>query len=191
MSATSTSPARNRPGATASPTFSAWNVTVASASTAGPPTSPVEASTPDGTSSERTGASSELISSMWRAASARGEPRNPVPKRASTTTSALLPVSANLIPSSLTRARFAAASPFTFSSAPARTTSTARPASWRIRATTNPSPPFAPVPHQTVKRSASANRRSAAAAAAAPARSISSSVVPSNASSAARISAAV
>ena len=111
MSATSTSPARNRPGATASPTFSAWNVTVTSASTAGPATSPVEASTPDGTSSERTGAPRELISSMWRAASARGAPRKPVPKSASTTTSALLPVSANLIPSSLTRARFSAASP--------------------------------------------------------------------------------
>ena len=53
MSATTTSPAWNSPGATARPTLGPWKVTVSSAWTAGPATSPVEASTPDGTSTRR------------------------------------------------------------------------------------------------------------------------------------------
>ena len=56
MSATTTRPAQNRPGATARPTFAAWNVTVRSASTTAPAISPVEASTPDGISTATTGA---------------------------------------------------------------------------------------------------------------------------------------
>ena len=50
-----TVPAWNRPGATCSPTFGPWKVTVAPASTAAPAISPVEASTPDGTSTATTG----------------------------------------------------------------------------------------------------------------------------------------
>ena len=55
MSATTTRPAWNLPGATTSPTLTPWNVTVTSASTAAPATSPVEPSTPEGTSTETTG----------------------------------------------------------------------------------------------------------------------------------------
>ena len=64
MSATTTRPARKRPGATASPTFGAWNVTVRSASTTAPATSPVDASTPEGRSTDTTGAAAALIRSM-------------------------------------------------------------------------------------------------------------------------------
>ena len=53
MSATTTSPAWKRPGATWRPTFGPPNVTVAEARTAAPAISPVEASTPDGTSTAR------------------------------------------------------------------------------------------------------------------------------------------
>ena len=52
MSATTTRPAWNRPGATTNPTLGAWNVTVRSASTTAPAISPVDASTPDGRSTE-------------------------------------------------------------------------------------------------------------------------------------------
>src|SRR5262249_9006181 len=48
MSTTSTAPAWKRPGATASPTFGACIVSVTSALTTAPATSPVEASTPGG-----------------------------------------------------------------------------------------------------------------------------------------------
>ena len=50
MSATTTSPAWKRPGAIASPTFGPCMVTVTSAFTAAPATSPVDASTPEGMS---------------------------------------------------------------------------------------------------------------------------------------------
>ena len=50
MSATTTSPAWKRPGATASPSLRPWNVTVTAARTAAVAISPVDASTPDGTS---------------------------------------------------------------------------------------------------------------------------------------------
>ena len=75
MSATTTRPAWNRPGPTASPTFAPWNVTVRSAWTAAPSTSPVEASTPEGRSTDRTGTP---LASM-RSISARGlGPGSPV-----------------------------------------------------------------------------------------------------------------
>ena len=55
MSATATSPAWKRPGATASPTFGPCIVTVTSARTAAPATSPVDAFTPEGMSTATTG----------------------------------------------------------------------------------------------------------------------------------------
>ena len=67
-----TRPAWKRPGAIASPTLAAPNVTVAVARTATPGTSPVEASTPDGTSIATIGRPHALISSIIRAASSRG-----------------------------------------------------------------------------------------------------------------------
>jgi hypothetical protein len=74
MSATTTSPARYRPGATASPTLRPWNVTVSFASTAAPGTSPVDASTPEGMSTETTVTPEALIRSISLAASSRGAP---------------------------------------------------------------------------------------------------------------------
>ena len=83
MSATTTSPAWNRPGATWSPTLLAWNVTVSVALTAAPATSPVEASTPEGRSTATTGSPQALIRSISAAASGRGAPWKPVPNSAS------------------------------------------------------------------------------------------------------------
>ena len=84
MSATWTSPAWKRPGATTSPTLRPWNVTVAAAATAAPATSPVEASTPEGRSIANTGAAAAFIRAISAAASSRGSPAKPVPKSAST-----------------------------------------------------------------------------------------------------------
>ena len=68
-------------GAIAWPTFGAWKVTVTDASTAAPATMPVEASTPDGRSTETTGTAPAFSSPMARSASGRGLPLNPVPER--------------------------------------------------------------------------------------------------------------
>ena len=157
MSATRTTPARKRPGATSSPTLRPWKVTVASARTAAPATSPVEASTPDGRSMANTRAPLVLIRSISDAASARGSPVNPVPKSASTITSG---------------------SPSSVSPAFASTIRVSRPARSRCAAITRPSPPFEPPPQTTVQRRASGNSSSAVSAAAPPARSISSGTVP-------------
>ena len=162
MSATTTSPAWKRPGATASPSLRPWNVTVSAASTAAAAISPVDASTPDGTSTATTGTPAALIRAIVAAASSRGSPRKPVPKSASTITSAC-------------------------STAVVSTAS--RPSSRRIRAAIRPSPPFEPPPQTTAMRCASGNRRSTSRATAAPARSISSAT--SWPSSAARASSAV
>ena len=127
MSATTTSPAWKRPGATWSPTLLAWNVTVSDALTATPATSPVDASTPEGRSTETTGNPQALIRSIIAAASVRGEPWKPVPKSASITTS----------------------QPST-----ASVSTASRPASRSTRAAMRPSPPFEPSPQTTAKRRA-------------------------------------
>jgi hypothetical protein len=114
----------------------------------------VDALTPLGTSTERIGAPRPFSASMSRAASSRGFPANPVPKSASTATSPP-PGSANGIFSFLARSRFSLASPAILSSGPASTISTVLPASWSLRATTKPSPPLEPVPHQTAALPAS------------------------------------
>ena len=88
MSATTASPVWKRPGETASPALRPWNVTVTVARTASPATSPVDASTPEGTSTETTGAAAALIRWIVAAASARGSPWKPVPNSASMITSA-------------------------------------------------------------------------------------------------------
>ena len=150
MSATTTSPAWKRPGATSVPTFGPCIVTVTVAWTHAPATSPVEAFTPEGRSTATTGLPAALIASIVRAASSRGSPWKPVPKSASMTTSA-----SRIGASSDERAIFAADS----------STSSA------IR----PSPPFAPPPQTATKRTASGKRRLASSATARPARAISSS----------------
>ena len=91
MSITRTSPACALPGAIQSPGFAAWKVAVASATTATLDTSPVEASTPLGTSHATTTAPSApaaLMASMAPAAGSRGSPEKPVPRMASTTAAA-------------------------------------------------------------------------------------------------------
>jgi hypothetical protein len=143
MSATSTSPAWKRPGATTSPTFGACIVTVTSAATAAPAISPVEASTPDGTSTATIGTGDALMRSIVSAASSRGAPWKPVPNSASMTTSA--PSSSSLV---------------------------SRPASASTRNAMRPSPPFAPLPQTAAIRCASGYRRSTASATARPACSI-------------------
>ena len=140
----STSPAWNRPGATASPTFGACIVTVSSARTAAPATSPVEASTPDGTSTATTGTPAPFIRSINSAAARRGAPWNPVPKSAST-----------------------------IKWAPSTSSSAASRPAWRsTRAAIRPSPPFAPPPHTHAIRCASGYRRRIASATPRPASSI-------------------
>jgi hypothetical protein len=67
------------------PSLAAWNVTVTSARTAGSPASPVDASTPLGTSSASTGRPLAAIASMAPATASRGAPVKPVPSSASTT----------------------------------------------------------------------------------------------------------
>jgi hypothetical protein len=64
MSTRSTSPAYSLPGWIHSPTFGRWKVAVAMQCTAGPSTSPVDASTPEGTSQAITGALAASISAI-------------------------------------------------------------------------------------------------------------------------------
>ena len=86
MSITVTSPAWALPGEIHSPGLAAWKVAVASARTASPATSPVEASTPLGTSQANTTASpaASLIAPIAARAGSRGSPEKPVPRIAST-----------------------------------------------------------------------------------------------------------
>ena len=172
------------------PTLGAWNVTVTLACTADPSTLPVEASTPEGRSTATTGTPAALTSAITRIASGRGLPRNPVPKSASTTTSAGVCSSTKATPASLARPSMTAESPAIFSSDPTMRTTDRLPARASSAATRRPSPPFAPVPQHTATRSASGKRASTSWATAVPARSISSTVSPGYAASAARISSA-
>jgi hypothetical protein len=84
MSTTTSRPVWKRPGATTCPTFGAWKVTVTDARTAAPATFPVDASTPEGRSTDTTGAVPSFSSAIISAAARRGVPANPVPKSAST-----------------------------------------------------------------------------------------------------------
>src|ERR1044072_1173795 len=71
IGAMGTDPAWNRPAAIARPTFAAPNVTVAAARTAAPGPSPVDAFTPEGTSTATTGRPLAFTSSIIPAASSR------------------------------------------------------------------------------------------------------------------------
>ena len=91
MSITLTSPACPLPGAIHNPGLAAWNVAVAPARTASPAISPVEPSTPLGTSHATTTApasAAALIAAIAVEAGSRGSPENPVPRIASTIASA-------------------------------------------------------------------------------------------------------
>ena len=74
MSATSTVPARALPGLIHSPGLAAWKVTVTLARTAAAATSPVDASTPLGTSMLSTLAPAPPSAPIARATSPRGSP---------------------------------------------------------------------------------------------------------------------
>ena len=84
IGATRSSPVCHLPGATRWPTLAAWKLTVKSASTAAPATSPLEASTPEAMSQATTGAPQASIASIAPSAGSRGSPAKPVPKIAST-----------------------------------------------------------------------------------------------------------
>ena len=176
MSMTSTSPACALPGSIHRPGLAAWNVAVAAARTAAPATSPVEASTPLGTSAATTGAPAGVDRldraaaparaarrrSPCRASRRRPRPRRPA-RRART---------ARARPRS--RSRFAARVAAQLRGrAAARRTS--RPASRSRRAATSPSPPLLPLPQTTATGPPSARPRRRRAASPAPARSIRSS----------------
>ncbi len=179
ISATRTFPACHLPGAIQCPSFAAWKLTLTSARTAAPSTSPLDASTPEAMSAETTGASPAFIASIAASAGARGAPLNPVPKIASTTT----PAPARASPSwsgaarredPVKRRKFASASPESSSGGHSSSASTSYPVSRSLRAATSPSPALLPFPHTTTARPERASSP-AARAVAPPAASISSS----------------
>ena len=146
---------RRRAPCRAGSTAPAWRGGTSRWRRRGPPapaTSPVEASTPDGTSAATTGAAAALIASITPAAGSRGAPVEPVPSSASTIACApvepLRPRTAGRVagqPLELLGARRPAASPA--ATRPARRPR-ARPAR-SSRAATSPSPPLLPLP-QTI-----------------------------------------
>ena len=108
---------RARPGGRAWP---AWKLTVIAASTAGPSTSPLEASTPEAMSQATTGAPQRPIASIAAAAGSRAAPEKPVPKIASTTApdSASRAAGSPSRGSAGKRSRLAAASPLSSAAGP-------------------------------------------------------------------------
>ena len=143
-----TSPASSLPGFTCSPIFEPWKVAVTSAFTASPCASPLDASTPEGTSQATTGASWPLMARIAPDTGSRGSPEKPVPSSASTTAPdpSRRPASSGRGGSPGSRSRFARASPFKSATSPTASTSTRCPSSRRIRAATRPSPPLLPFP---------------------------------------------
>ena len=149
------------PGATTWPTFRAWNVTVSVACTAAPATSPVEASTPDGTSTATTGRRAASISPIARgrlAASARPRTRCRRARRRRHRRRRLL-VDEGTPASRARPSRSPRVARDLLLGAAMSTTAASRPPRGASAATTKPSPPFAPVPHQTPMRRASGQRR--------------------------------
>jgi hypothetical protein len=176
MSITWTSPACALPGWIHRPGLAAWNVAVATARTAGPATSPVEASTPLGTSAATTGAEAPFSASMALAAGPRGAPVAPVPSSASTSTPACSSRAASNgaggRPGS--RRSCSAASPRSSAGSNVASTSTSRPAPRSRRAATRPSPPLLPFPH-TITTRPNGERAATTRASPSPARSMRSS----------------
>jgi hypothetical protein len=138
MSITSTVPAWVLPGLIHSPGLARWNVAVRTAWTAGPATSPVEASTPLGTSAATTGAAAASIASIAERAGSRASPANPVPSTASTIAAAPSRRVASNATGAGPGSAFAcsAASPCSSSGGQTASTSTSRPAPRSSRAAT-------------------------------------------------------
>ena len=178
IGATASSPVCDLPGATMWPTLAAWKLTVTSASTAAPSTSPLAALTPEAMSQATTGAPLRLIASIAASIGLRGAPSKPVPKIASI--SAPEPASASSRRSGSTsraagkRSRLAAASPDSSAPGASSSASTSKPVSASRRAATSPSPPLLPLP-QTTRTGPCGESAAAARATAPPAASISSS----------------
>ncbi len=148
------SPERLLPGEIHRPGLAAWNVAVAFARTAAPSDSPVEASTPLGTSHAITVAppsAAALIASIAPAAGSRGSPENPVPRIASTIPAACC--SAASVNGSGggpgSRSKLTRASPCSSPGSASSSTRTSRPRWRRTRAATSPSPPLLPLPQTT------------------------------------------
>ena len=177
MSITTVSPAWVLPGEIHSPGLAAWKVTVTWAWTALPATSPVDASTPLGTSQANTsaGPAAALMAAIAARAASRGSPSKPVPRMASTTPAAPRSAASSngRAAGSGRRSRLACASPRSSSASDRSSTSTSRPDSRSNRATTSPSPPLLPLPTTTTTRP-SGRRSRMTSAIPAPARSISS-----------------
>src|ERR1700686_2995684 len=148
------------------------------ARTAAPPTLPVEASTPLGTSMLTTRDLAVLTGCMASATPPLGSPSKPVPSRASRITAASPSTPASSVTnrggSPGRRARFAWASPENSSSGAVHRTLPILPTSRSRRAATRPSPPLLPLPHTTTTEPSGATR-SPARATPWPARSIRSS----------------
>ena len=153
-------------------------VTVSEARTATPRTLPVSASTPEGTSTARTGASAAFIASMAAAAAPATGRVSPVPKSASTTTDTPSRAGAakgsGSTPASRIAPSMAEASRPSRPGSPTMRARTAKPASRARRATTNPSPPLFPAPHTTATRRTPGQWRTRARNDPVPARSMSS-----------------
>ena len=133
IGATRSSPVCHFPGAIRWPSLAAWKLTVQSASTAAPATSPLDASTPEAMSQATTGAPQASIAAIAARAGSRGSPAKPVPKIAST----IAPEPASRGPrspltySASQRSKLAAASSLSSSAGQSSSASTSNPASVR------------------------------------------------------------
>ena len=178
MSATTTRQAALRPGSIAVPSLRPWKQTVTSAATAAPATAPVEASTPDGTSSATTVPIGGRIASIaWRDGPPRRAAEAGPEERVDDDVGAREPRAAHAVHdldaeraarcrgSGGRRAGACGRRPPAGTRPPSR-----RPCRWR--ATTNPSPPLLPAPQTTAARPPPPSRMISSAAAR-PARSIS------------------
>ena len=179
IGATRSSPVCHLPGATRWPTLAAWKLTVTSASTATPSTSPLEASTPEAMSQATTGAPQRLIASIAAAAGLARRAREAgaedrVDDRARARQRA--PRARRRRPGSRrgSRSRFAAASPLSSSAGQSSSASTSKPisaAGARDQAVAAVVALAADDPHGPLRAPA----RATASATARPAASISSS----------------
>jgi hypothetical protein len=150
MSASTMLPQCSRPGMSRCPGFLRKNVTVRSARTARPRTSPVAPSTPDGISTAITGIPDPFSAATSSPAGPSTARDSPAPNTASTARccpSSTSGTAGTTSPSQ--RPAITAASPFSASRSPRSATFTGQPASARSRAATNPSPPLLPGPAST------------------------------------------
>ena len=147
MSTRCTAPQSPAAGSTRSATLWVPKVTVRSARTCGPSSSPVSTSTPEGTSTATTGMPSSSASAA--AAAGRSPGRPPMPTMPSTTTSGACPSSGVHQPPP---AASSAASPASWWLDPRSSTSTATPRRRSSAPAYNASPPLSPEPTRSSTR---------------------------------------